>query len=569
MAFDGITTKLIIKELNTTILNSRVEKIYVPTRNEIWFHLHTMDRKSVKLLISIDANNCRFHLSNESRNNPEKAPQFCMILRKYLSGAKLISVSQIGLDRIVKFTFENIDDFGDVVTKDLIVELMGKYSNIILVDKEKVIDSIRHVDITMSSVREVLPSKKYLLPSSMGKLNFEETSLNDFENAVNKAIQESEFETIALTNILSNIFIGFSKNFILTVCDSLNISSELSKNEININLLEKLYSKIDITLSSIANNELQLSLNETKKDFSVNLTESNLLVNDTYAYNSYFLDEFYSQKETVSLLKSAKANLERDINSHISKITRKLAVVLKNLDEEKNLEKYRQYGELISCNIYKMEIGMDKLEVENFYDNNNLIQIPLQVNLTPSRNAQHYFKKYNKLKGSILHSREYKQEYEAELDYLRSVLFEINQAESIFELDEIHDEVTAAGYLKKNTKKGKKKDLPSTPHEYEFNGVKILAGRNNIQNDKLTLKIARKNYTWLHTKNIHGSHVIIESENISDELLFYAANIAKKHSNAKDSSKVEVDYTLVKYVHKESGAKPGMVVYTDYKTIIV
>ncbi len=569
MAFDGVTTKLIINELNNTLLNSRVEKIYVPTRNEIWFHLHTQDRKSVKLLISVDANNCRFHLSNESRNNPEKAPQFCMILRKYLSGAKLISISQIGLDRIVKFTFENIDDFGDVVSKDLIVELMGKYSNIILVDKERVIDSIRHVDITMSSVREVLPSKKYVLPSSMGKLNFEETSLDDFENVVNKAIQESEFASIAIANILCNIFIGFSKNFILTICSSLNISSELSKNEITDKLIEKIYSKIQTTLTAIPNDELNLSMNENKKDFSVNLSESASKDNNTYAYNSYFLDDFYSQKETVSLLKSAKSNLERDINSHISKITRKLAVVLKNLDEEKNLEKYRQYGELISCNIYKMEIGMDKLEIENFYDNNNIVQIPLQVNLTPSRNAQHYFKKYNKLKGSITHSREYKKEYEEELDYLKSVLFEIEQAESIFELDEIHDEVTAAGYLKKNTKKGKKKDLPSTPHEYEFNGIKVLAGRNNIQNDRLTLKTARKNYTWLHTKNIHGSHVIIESETISDELLFFAANIAKKHSNAKDSSKVEVDYTLVKYVHKESGAKPGMVVYTDYKTIIV
>lgn len=172
MAFDGITTRIVVSELNKYILNSRVEKIYVPTRNEIWISFHTVTRTSVKLLISVDANNCRFHLSNESRANPEKAPQFCMILRKYLSGAKLLSVSQIGLDRIVKFSFETIDDFGDIVQKDLIVELMGKYSNIILLDKDKIIDSIRHVDITMSSVREVLPSRKYILPSSMRKIKF-------------------------------------------------------------------------------------------------------------------------------------------------------------------------------------------------------------------------------------------------------------------------------------------------------------------------------------------------------------------------------------------------------------
>ena len=571
MAFDGLTTRLIVTELKQTLTNSRVEKIYVPNRNEIWLHLHTTDRKSVKLLISIDANNCRLHLSSQSRNNPEKAPQFCMILRKYLSGAKLISVSQIGLDRIIKITFENIDDFGDVVSKDLIIELMGKYSNIILVDKEKIIDSIRHVDITMSSVREVLPSRKYIFPSSMGKLNFEETSYDEFKNKILEEIEKSEFENICLANIICNIFIGFSKNLINNITSHLELLNELPKLEISETILENIYNKIKETLELASTNNINFLLNENKKDYSFDLTSLNSIEgkNTTFAINSYFLDDFYSQKENVSLLKSAKANLQRDINSLISKISKKLAVVLKNLDEEPNLEKYRQYGDLISCNIYRMEIGMDKLEVENFYDNNTLVQIPLQVNLTPSRNAQHYFKKYNKLKGSILHSKEYNQTYETELDYLKSVLFEIDQAESLFELDEIHDEVTSAGYLKKNTKKGKKKDLPSTPHEYEFEGVRVLAGRNNIQNDRLTLKTAKKNYMWLHTKNIHGSHVIIESENISDELLYYAATIAKKHSNAKDSSKVEVDYTLVKYVHKESGSKPGMVVYTDYKTIIV
>ena len=567
MAFDGITTKIIVNELSNTIVNSRVEKIYVPNRNEIWLHLHTIDRKSVKLLISIDANNCRLHLSNQSRNNPEKAPQFCMILRKYLSGAKVIGISQIGLDRIIKITLENIDDFGDVVSKDLIIELMGKYSNIILVDNEKIIDSIRHVDITMSSVREVLPSRKYISPSSMGKLNIEETTYEEFKNKILENIQNSEFENICLENIICNVFIGFSKNLITTMCNFLDIPSELEKEKIDEMLLQKIYTSLIDILAKSNNNEISFLMNENKKDYSIDF--NNTSTEYTYAKNSYFLDDFYSQKENISLLKSAKSNLQRDINAHISKITKKLNVVLKNLDEEPNLEKYKQYGDLISCNIYRMEIGMKELEVENFYDNNNIVKIPLQINLTPSRNAQQYFKKYNKLKGSILHAKEHKKEYETEIDYLKSVLFEIEQADSIFELDEIHDEATAAGYLKKNTKKGKKKDLPSTPHEYEFEGVKILAGRNNIQNDRLTLKIAKKTYMWLHTKNIHGSHVIIESENVSDELLFYAANIAKKHSNAKDSSKVEVDYTLVKYVHKESGAKPGMVVYTDYKTIIV
>lgn len=565
MAFDGITTKMVVNELNDNVINSRVEKIYIPNNNELWIYLHTQNRKNVKLLISVDANNCRFHLSNESRNNPEKAPQFCMVLRKHLIGAKLISIAQIGLDRIVNFTFETIDDFGDVVKKTLVVELMGKYSNIILIRNEKIVDSIRHVDITMSSVREVLPSKKYIVPSSLGKYNFLNINEDEFINVVSESALKSEFENISLINLLSNLFIGFSKGFVQAVCNLLSIQSEFSKENITAELLHTLYTKINEIISEIELNKIFLNANETGKDYSI--VECNNSQND-FAI-SKFLDEFYSSKENASLLKSAKQNLKRDINANISKITKKLALVLKTLEDEPNLEKYKQYGEIISSSIYKMQIGMDALVTENFYNNNEQISIPLQKNLAPSRNAQNYFKKYNKLKGSISHAKEYKKSYEEELDYLNSVLFEIDEAASIFELDEIHEEIISAGYSKKISKKGKKKDEPSTPLSYEFNGIKILVGRNNTQNDRLTLKMARKNYIWLHTKNIHGSHVIIEAENVDDETLYYAATLAKEHSNGKNSSKVEVDYTLVKYVHKEIGAKPGMVVYTDYKTVIV
>ncbi|MBR3888513.1 MAG: NFACT family protein [Clostridia bacterium] len=559
MAFDGITTRILVNEFNKTLIGSRVEKIYVPSKNELWLLLHTPDRKSVKLLISVDANNCRFHLSNESRNNPEQAPQFCMILRKYLAGGRLTKVTQVGLDRIVKFSFENINDFGDLTTKDLVVELMGKYSNIILVDEEKIIDSIRHVDITMSSVREVLPTRKYVLPTSLGKSNFEDTTIDEFKNTLLKASQESEFEEISLANLISNNYIGFSKSFITSICARNNISTEITKSNLDASVFEKIYNGIKDILNAT---DISFKLTENKKDYYPILEKTD---NET----SIFLDEFYSQKENASLLKSAKQNIIRDVNSHISKTSKKLDVVLKTLEEEPNLEKYKQYGELINCNMYRMEIGLENIEVENFYDDNKLVKIPLQKNLTPSRNSALYFKKYNKLKNSLLHSKEYKKIYEDEITYLNSVLFEIDDAETIFELDEIHDELAALGYVKKKVKKGKKKDLPSEPIAYDYNGVRILVGRNNIQNDKLTLKQARKNYTWLHTKNIHGSHVIIETENPTDEVLYYAATLAKKHSKAKDSSKVEVDYTLVKYVHKESGAKPGMVVYTDYQTIIV
>ena len=580
MAFDGITTRIIVNELNNFILNSRVEKIYVPTRNEIWIYLHTASRKSVKLLISIDANNCRFHLSNESRNNPEKAPQFCMVLRKYLIGSKLLSISQIGLDRIIKFTFETINDFGDIVSKDLIVELMGKYSNIILLDDMKIIDSIRHVDITMSSVREVLPSRKYVYPSSLGKANFEETSLEDFQKIMMNAIDQSEYESISIANIVSNSFTGFSKNFIISICEYLGIAPELSKSNFTAEILQKIYQEISFVLSAIPQNITTFSLTENKKDYTIHIAQIHDMVSHAKKSNpneevtispknSHFLDTFYSEKENISLVKAAKQNIEHEINSHLNKLKKKLALVLQTLEDEVKLEKYRQYGEIISSNIYQMHLGMDKLVTENFYDNNVIVEIPLQVNLSPSRNAGQYFKKYNKLKGSISHAKIYQKNYESEIEYLTSVLFELQEAATLFEVDEIHEELEKAGYMKKPNKKGKKQDEVSVPLEYEYQGTKILVGRNNIQNDRLTLKTAKKNYTWLHTKNIHGSHVIIEKENVDDALLYFAATLAKKHSQAKNSSKVEVNYTLVKYVHKESGAKPGMVVYTDYQTIIV
>ena len=220
--------------------------------------------------------------------------------------------------------------------------------------------------------------------------------------------------------------------------------------------------------------------------------------------------------------------------------------------------------------MHNLSIRMDKIEVINFYDNNNLITITKKKNLTPSRNAQNYFKKYNKLKNSIVHATAYKKEFETDIDYLNSVVCELELAESLKEIDEIREELVSSGYIKKAYKSNKKRDdLPSEPIKYEYNGITILVGRNNVQNDKLTFKIAKKTDMWLHTKKIHGSHVIIKSDNVSDDVLLYAAKLAAMHSAGKNSSKVEVDYTQVKFVHKEAGAKPGMVVYTDYHTVIV
>ena len=557
MAFDGITTKNILIELNNNLINARIEKIYVPTKNDIFLCFHTKNRDNLKLLISIDANNARIHFSNSMKENPSKAPQICMILRKHLQGAKLLSISQYGLDRVITFKFENINELGDLVQKSLIVELMGKYSNVILIDdKEKIIDSMRHVDITMSSVREVLPNKNYILPTTLGKKNFTALSFDEFsETLINS-------DSLDLPSAISNNLIGFSKSFVNSFLKELQLSNvDVSRENLKI-----IYDKLIDVFKTMENASFNFKMTENEKDYHLDIND---ICKENLALST-FLDEYYSKKESVSLIKNAKMNIEHDVNSHISKLSKKLANVNEILLDSENLEKYKQFGELLNCNMHNLSIGMEKIDVINFYDNNNLITIPLQKNLTPSRNAQNYFKKYNKLKNSIVHATAYKKEFETDIDYLNSVVCELELAESLKEIDEIREELVSSGYIKKAYKSNKKRDdLPSEPIKYEYNGITILVGRNNVQNDKLTFKIAKKTDMWLHTKKIHGSHVIIRSDNVPDDVLLYAAKLAVMHSAGKNSSKVEVDYTQVKFVHKEAGAKPGMVVYTDYHTVVV
>lgn len=557
MAFDGITTKNILLELNNNLINARIEKIYVPTKNDIFLSFHTKNRENLKLLISIDANNARIHFSKQSKENPTKAPQICMILRKHLQGAKLLSISQYGMDRIITFNFENINELGDLTQKKLIVELMGKYSNVILVDENnKIIDSMRHVDIMMSSVREVLPNKKYILPTTLGKINFENITFDEFKERL-----LNQDEKLDLATRITNVFIGISKSFINSLTESQGITDEIS--DVNLQII---YDKLKFILTSLNTNAFNFKFTKNNKDYALDdasVCDKNLALSE-------FLDDFYSQKESVSLIKVAKLNIEHDIKSHISKLNKKLINVNEILLDSENLEKYKQYGELLNCNMHLIKIGMDKISVQNFYDDNALIEIPLQKNISPSRNAQNYFKKYNKLKNSIVHAKSYKEEYENDLKYLNSVLYELESAENLKEIDEIREELVSGGYIKKLHKSSKKRDdLPSEPLKYELDGIEILVGRNNVQNDRLTFKIAKKSFMWLHTKKIHGSHVIIKSDSVPDNVLLYAAKLAVAHSQGKNSSKVEVDYTLVKYVHKEVGAKPGMVVYTDYHTVIV
>ena len=561
MAFDGIIANSVLNELKSNLNNSRIEKIHMPTKNDVVLVFHC-NREKLKLLISIDASNARFHFTKQTRENPAKAPQFCMVLRKYIQGAKLINIIQYGLDRVFALEVENINELGDLVRYKLFIELMGKYSNLILVNNEnKILDSMRHVDYTMSSIREVLPAREYILPSTLDKNEFIGMTYEQFIANIQLAGMDPYFSQENMSKIIANQFVGFSKTFIDILLKHCNISDNFNKENTT-----KLFNTINLILHN--SNERLLNVVNYDKDYHVDLNNFSTSNNPTSI--SDFLDVFYSNKETMQTLKTAKFNLQKDVITFKSKYEKNLKRVNEILNDAEEMEKYKLFGELISGNIYRMSIGMKEIELENYYDNNSLITIPLKENFTPARNAQAYFKKYTKLKNAISYANTQKEDYEKNIDYLEDVLYLISETNSISELENIKLELAEAGYIKMAA--GKKKyhdEIALEPIVYTLDGIDILVGRNNLQNDKLTLKEAKKSYTWLHTKDIHGSHVIIKSDTIPDNVLEYAARLAVKHSQAKDSSKVPVDYTLVKYVHKPNGAKPGKVIYTNYKTIII
>lgn len=561
MAFDGIITNSVVNELNRNLINSRIEKIHMPTKNDVILVFHG-NREKYKLLISIDASNARFHFTTQTKENPVKPPQFCMVLRKYLQGAKLVQIKQYGLDRVVSLEVENINELGDLVRYNLFIELMGKYSNLILINNEnKILDSMRHVDFTMSSIREVLPAREYIMPSTLDKNEFIGMDFEQFTANLQLAGMDPYFSLESMSKIIANQFVGFSKTFVDSLLSFCNITDTFNKENST-----KLFNTINLILHNINQNLIKLT--NIEKDYHVDL--NNFETSDSSTPISNFLDTFYANKEALQSLKTAKFNLQKDVLNFRCKYEKNLKRVFEILEDAYEMEKYKLYGELISSNIYRMNIGMKEIKLENFYDNNSLITIPLKENLTPARNAQNYFKKYNKLKNAISYATTQKEDYEKNIDYLESVIFLISEATSLAELENIKLELAEAGYIKMaNGKKKYHDEITLSPYSYTLDNIEILVGRNNLQNDKLTLKDSKKGYTWLHTKDIHGSHVIIKSEDVPNHVLEYAAKLAVEHSQAKGSSKVAVDYTLVKYVHKPNGAKPGKVIYTNYKTIII
>lgn len=566
MPLDGIYIYSIKNELDRKIIGARVDKISQPEKDEIILSLRG-ERVNFKLLISASSTYPKIHLTSINKPNPAKAPMFCMVLRKYLSNAKIIGLNQVSSDRILIIDFESSDELGFNSVYSLIIEIMGRHSNITLLRKRDntVVDCIKHITPDINSYRSLYPGIDYVYPPDPGKLNPFNFSLDEFSNYLLK--NSIKFDP----NIFSKTFTGVSSQFSKSLFSIVGEGST----DINSSFQGKIFDTIINIFNSLKKGEFEfISYKDSAvfKDFyCTKLYTLSDCQQKSYSSPSELIEDFYYEKDKADRLNIKSNDLQKILNNNLDRCYKKIEILNNTLLDCQEKDTYRIYGELLTSNIYSMKKGDKKVEVLNYYsEEGEYLNIDVDENKTPSENIQAYFKKYNKLKKTEEMSKIQLKYTEEEAEYLQSVLTSVKNAESYDEIEEIKRELTETGYIRYR-KEDKKKNKTSKPHHFlSSDGTHIYVGKNNIQNDFLTLKFADKQDIWMHTKNIPGSHVIIKNNGkISDMALEEAATLAAFYSKAKESTKVPVDYTEVKNVKKPSGSKPGMVIYYTNKTIYV
>ena len=573
MAFDGIVTKAIASELQE-LSGARIDKIFQPNKNNILIGCY-LNKTNFLININIDSSNYRIHLTTHPKSNPQVAPNFCMVLRKHLLGLHIKNVITNNLERVITIEFEGFDEVDDILNKKLIVELMGKHCNIILLDDENnIIDSMRHIH-QENGFRSIVPHTKYVYPSTEKENFLEYTSFDSFYKLIPT---NSNLDNLSV--IISNLFNGISQTFIKGSIYKLGISS------VNSETLEKLYNYIQTVIYNTDNGKLDfdlLNFKNNKKDYYIK-TSTDVKTNFSL---SFFLDDFYYEKESTLEFKTYRDSVLKMILDVLNKYKKRLTNMNKKLAECDDMQKYQLYGELITANLYRIDNKpISEISLENYYDNNKEITIKLDNRYSPSINAKRFFKKYNKLKNTLEIVTRQKNDTLKDLNYIESIVYELDTASTLDEIYSIFEEISENVIFSDKTKKlsSKKKDkikkssltknknVSFNPIKYTIGNYQLLVGRNNKENDYLTLKYASKNDIWFHTKDIHGSHAILRlnSNDIpSEDVLINCAKIVATHSKAKNSSNVPVDYCEVRYVKKPNGAKPGMVIYTHNHTLYV
>lgn len=546
MAFDGLFTVAMINELKG-LETGRISKVHQPNALEVVLHIRAKG-KNEKLLFSIHPSYARVHITKESIDNPQEPPMFCMLLRKHIEGGIITRIENEGFERVITFHIESKNEIGDPVNRKLIIEIMGRHSNLVLVDGEtnKIIDGLKHLPPSVNSFRTVLPGFEYVHPPVQHKVNPQTVSDEEIKQF---------FSTEKTSQEVVSHFAGFSPFH----------AKEL---------LYRMKSGDAINVFRSFINEVTGSANPTYleadgKPYFSPTTITHLTGKIThYEDLSPLLDRVFFARAERDRVKQQAGDLERFIHNEINKLNTKLEKLHNDLEQASKLDQYQLFGELLMANLYQFEKGMKEVTVINYY-NNDEITIPLDERKTPVENAQGYYTKYNKAKNALIRVKEQIDKTKEEIDYFEMLLNQVNQA-SPADIEEIREELAEEGYLKKRNKKQKNKPVKPAPEKFiSSTGIPISVGKNNKQNDYLTFKLAKKSDIWLHTKDIPGSHVVIHSNQPDETTLKEAAILSAYFSKARNSSSVPVDYTQIRHVKKPSGAKPGFVIYFEQKTLYV
>jgi len=561
MAYDGVIINAIVNELKANFINGRLDKIHQPDKDRL--HLSIWCKgKTQKLLLTCNSASPRIHITVESRQNPVTPPMFCMLARKHLLGGRVVDIVQPNFERIVELHIENINEMGDYVVKRLIIECMGKHSNIILTDdNSKIIDSIKHITHETSRIREILPGRQYVYPPSQNKLNPFEVSSESVHS-----LFVTSYEIKKADKFIAETFTGISRTTANEIYHNSN-NEEKSLADSFLSYFER------VRLNDYLPTLLVDNLKHPVDIFPFPYKQFDLTDQIGFESVSKLVEHFYSERERLHNIEQSYSNLTRTVKSHIERLDKKLATLAMEQQSAEQSDKYRLYGELITANLHLPLSNQSEVELANYYDPEApKVLIPMDKNKTPSQNAQEYFKKYTKSKNATKMLTEHISLTTAEIDYLESQLDNIDKCTEEIEFDEIRNELCKEGYIKDNPQNKSKSVFISQPHRFmSSDGFEIFVGKNNVQNDTLTLKTAAVNDMWMHTKNIPGSHVIIKTNGstIPQTTITEAAMLAAYFSKAKKSSNVPVDYCPRKFVKKPRGSKPGMVTYDKYRTLYV
>lgn len=567
MAFDGIVVADLVHEFRKELLNGRITKIVQPETDELLLTIKSAAGQK-RLLICADASLPLICLTDTNKPAPMTAPNFCMLLRKHIGGGRITDISQPKLERIIRFTIEHLNELGDLCRKVLIVEIMGKHSNIIFCTEDgKIIDSIKHVSAQMSSVREVLPGRDYFIPDTMHKADPLSVSGEEFSSLLTE-------KPVPASKAIYTSFTGISPVTAEEICSLAGVDSSVPAKEYSEDVLFHLYTQFQIYLSAVKEEcfcpAIYYDGREPKEFSSLPLSHFPGYSRQEFSSISEVLKTYYFTKSQIMRIRQKSADLRHVVQTALERSRKKYDLQLRQIKDTEGREKYRIYGELINTYGYNVSEGAKQLEALNYYTN-EMISIPLDSTKTPQENAQRYFTKYNKQKRTFEALSKLCRETKDDITYLESIQTSLDIALTENDLAEIKEELTDSGYIRRKFTRKKVKIKNAPLHYISSDGYHMYVGKNNLQNDELTFDLAAGNDWWFHAKQAPGSHVIVKTngDELPDTTFEEAGRLAAYYSSMRGSEKVEIDYVEKKHVKKPKGAKPGFVVYyTNYSLVI-